>query len=106
MDTRTPIACSLSAGGTKQRLAQMAEVGATSLRTVEGTPDRPVLSFAADETTKERIEAIVAAESSCCAFLEFDLQHDADRLRLTITGPEQASPLLEDMVAAFKGTAA
>ena len=40
---------------------------------------------------RERLEAIVAAEARCCAFLGFDLREDAGDLVLTIAPPPTPS---------------
>jgi hypothetical protein len=36
------------------------------------------------------VRELAKRESACCAFLSFDLQREADGLRLTISAPPQA----------------
>ena len=59
------------------------------------------MRFRADETTRERLEAIIAAEATCCSFLRFELADEADTLTLTITAPAGAEPVAHDLTAAF-----
>ena len=55
------------------------------------------MRFRADETTRERLEAIIAAEATCCSFLRFELADEADTLTLTITAPAGAEPVAHDL---------
>ena len=97
-----PIACSLDAGQLQGRMAEIAAAG-QALRDVQAAPHVAVLRFAADERTRERLTAIVAAESQCCAFMGFDLRDELDEVVLTITARDGAEPVLDDFVAAFAG---
>ena len=101
MDTDVPIACSLDADELRVRLTEMSEVGRDALHDVRSTPGKAVLRFAADAETRERLEAIVDAEARCCAFLDFSLLEDADEIIVTISAPEGADLVLEDLVSAF-----
>ena len=98
MSPDTPIACSLNAEELPRRLAEIRAIGADALLTTDGGG----LRFRKDETTRARLEAIVAAESECCAFLTFDLRATADALELRITAPEGAEALADELVNAFK----
>jgi hypothetical protein len=96
------IACSLGADELPERLAQMRAIGEDSLLSVslEGP-----LRFRSDQVTRSRLEEIIAAESACCSFLDFELrEHDAE-LVLTVSAPEGAEPLALDIVDAFAGGA-
>jgi hypothetical protein len=44
---------------------------------------------------EQRTRALVAAESACCAFLDFDLARENDALVLEITGSADARPVIE-----------
>jgi hypothetical protein len=102
MTTDTPIACSLSADALPKRLAEMRAIGKDSFLSVspEGT-----LRFRADQATRERLDAIIAAESQCCAFLRFELTEDGGELVLSVTAPEGAEPLAWDLVNSFAANA-
>lgn len=103
MDDEIPIACTLTGAQMPERLAEIAAIGRDSLVSVEDALAVPVLLFRDDSQTRERLEAVVAAESRCCAFLKLDLREDFDGLRLTISGPNAAAPIVSDLVGAFRG---
>ena len=44
---------------------------------------------------EQRTRELVAAESRCCAFLDFELGRDAGDLVLDISGPEDARPVID-----------
>jgi hypothetical protein len=98
-----PIACSLSAAELPERLAEMTAVGRSSLLTAETASRHAVLRFRAGADTSERLAAIVAAERECCAFLAMELRDEPGAIALTIDAPESAQPVLDDLVAAFRG---
>lgn len=101
MSNETPIACSLSAEELPKRLREMRDIGRDALRSVDRDG---AMRFRAGRATRDRLEAVIAAESACCAFLSFDLRDDGDDLVLSIAGPSTAEPLARDLVHAFAGT--
>jgi len=96
-----PIACSLSAPDLKDRLAEMATLGRDALidRRLDATHAQ--LRFAAGSGVRDRVAAIVAAESWCCAFLTFRVNDEPDPVVLDVTAPAGAEPALAEWVAAF-----
>lgn len=44
---------------------------------------------------EQRTRELVAAESACCAFLEFALGHEDGDVVLDITGPQGARPVID-----------
>jgi hypothetical protein len=102
MSSDTPIACSLSADELPKRLAEMRGIGMDALLSVDANG---VMHFRADHETRQRLEAVIAAESSCCAFLSFNLRDEREELLLSIAAPEGAEPLARDLVDAFAGAA-
>ena len=102
MSPDTPIACSLNADELPQRLAEIRSLGHDALVSVR--PDG-TLRFRAGESTRRRLEAIIAAESQCCAFLGFELHEDGGDLALTIIAPEGAERIATDLVDAFAAEA-
>lgn len=101
MPPELPIACSLDNAELPGRVADMTAIGNASLLTVETTDARAVLRFRAE--ARERLAAIVVAESECCAFLAMELNDEPGAVRLTIEAPAGAEPVLHDLVAAFSG---
>jgi hypothetical protein len=103
MPTELPIACSLNATELPQRLAEMAALGRAALLDARTRPTRAELRFAAGAGVRERLEAIVAAESQCCAFLTIAVTEEPDTVLLTIDAPEGAEVVLAELVDAFRG---
>jgi hypothetical protein len=102
MTVRPEIACSLHADELPTRLAEMRSIGTDALLSVSPAGD---LRFRADRATRERLDAIIADESACCAFLDFDLRQDESELVLSIRAPEGAEPIVAELVSAFAGGA-
>lgn len=101
MTNDTRIACSLGAGDLKQRLADIAEIGADSLISREVDGDRHLLHFRADADSRRRLEEIVAAEAKCCAFLDLSLSEQGGELILSIAAPQDAQTLADELAGAF-----
>ena len=102
MPRELPIACSLSATELPKRLAEMAALGDAALVDTRTKPLHAELRFAAGEGVRERVQAIVAAESKCCSFLTIGVSDEPDLVVLTIDAPEGAEVVLDEMVAAFR----
>lgn len=106
MTEAPPIACSLGASDLRQRLNEIAEVGAESLieRTADG--ERHLLRFRSDPETRRRLETIVAAEAQCCSFLDLSLEEQGGELLLSLSAPEQGQTIVDELAAAFAGASA
>jgi hypothetical protein len=104
MTREEPIACSLGASDLRQRLSEIAAVGADSLieRSIVG--DRHLLRFRSNARTRRRLEAIIAAEAQCCAFLHLSLDEQGDELALSIDAPEDGQLTADALAAAFTAT--
>jgi len=92
-----PIACSLTAADYRRRVAETGAVARKALR--ERQPIDSGERFVFEETgdIRGRLEAFVAAESTCCPFLTITLETDGGRLLLDITGPDLATPIIEEL---------
>jgi len=101
MPTDLPIACSLNETELPARLAEMRALGHDALLSARRVGPLAVLRFTADPDTRARVEAIVAAESRCCAFLTMRISTDPDAIALTIEAPDEAEVVLQDLVEAF-----
>jgi hypothetical protein len=95
-----PIACSLDAAALERRLAEIRAVGRDAFL---GAERDGALRFRGSPDTRKRLEAIVAAEAECCAFLTLDLREANGELRLTISAPEDAEAIATDLASAFAG---
>jgi hypothetical protein len=93
--TDLPIACTLSSHGMTERLALIDALAADAL--LGRTPTEAGLRVRLRDTPEieERTREVVAAESRCCAFLEFELGRDDGDLVLDISGPENARAAIE-----------
>lgn len=103
MTTELPIACSLSASELPARLAEMAAIGSSALLEAQASGPRARLRFRDAPPVRERLAAVVAAESACCAFLTMSLHDEPGAVSLAIEGPEGAEPVVEELVRAFAG---
>jgi hypothetical protein len=103
MPSELPIACSLNASELNARLAEMADLGRAALIDARTEPTRAELRLAAGAGVRARVEAIVAAESECCAFLTMRVRDELDTVVLTIDAPEDAHLVLAELVDAFRG---
>lgn len=94
-----PIACTLSPGAYQDRAAELAGLAARALRSREQTAEGERLVFADSPATERELRAVIAAESSCCAFLRMDLRRADEGLVLTIAGPQDARPIIAELFA-------
>ena len=100
MPTDLPIACSLGAADLAARLAEIRAVGEEGLVRADVDGRRALLVFRAGVRT--RVEAIVAAEAECCAFLDMSLRDAGDgALELSIATPPGGEVVLHELVGAF-----
>jgi hypothetical protein len=102
MLTELPIACSLSATELPTRLAAMADVARAALLDVRSAGTHAELRFAADAGVRDRVDAIRAAESRCCAFLDMAVTDEPNTVVLTIDAPAGAETTLTELVDAFR----
>lgn len=91
-----PIACTLTAADLPQRIADARALGADALIGLEVAEGSALLRFRGE---RERVEALVAAESECCAFFDFDVNQRGERVDLEIRTPEGGELLLRGLVA-------
>ena len=93
--TTEPIACTLSPDGMTARVALIEALSADGL--LERTATDAGLRVRLRDTPdiERRTRELIAAEASCCAFLTFDLEREEDALRLDITGPPDARPVID-----------
>lgn len=98
MRRELPIACSLSAAQLPERLA---EIGAQSRDSLIARGPSRLLRFRDDESTRARLDALIAAESECCSFLSFDLRRDRGDLVLSIGAPPEAQGVADALADAF-----
>lgn len=98
MTDRPPIACTLSLGEYAERLGWIAELNG-SLRHYERRGLALELSYPAEEVT--RVQELVRRESSCCAFLRFEIEASSGATVLRIHAPEETRDVVETILAPF-----
>jgi hypothetical protein len=98
-----PIACSLDSTDLAARGAELRALGGDGLLGVSEEPGRAVLRFRPAPDIRRRVEAIVAAESECCGFLDFRLEHDAEATVLTISAPSGGAEVVNELAGALAG---
>jgi hypothetical protein len=101
-----PIACTLSPHDRKSQIERIRQLTRNALRAARREPLKLHLTYA--QESGEQVREVVRVESSCCAFLDFELRDDAQGVQLTITAPERAkdaAQLLFDQFAPTETTA-
>jgi hypothetical protein len=99
-----PIACTLTGASLAERAEWLRRLGDAAL--IEGTRDGDRLALRFRPEAADDVRELVRAETECCPFLEFDVEPRAEELRLGITGPAGAEPVLDGMLAALGGAQA
>lgn len=84
-----PIACRLDAHEIKARTELIRTLTSRHLRQASRTALRLNLTYAPEALSEVR--DLVRMEQACCAFLTFDLTHDATGVFVTITAPQAAA---------------
>jgi hypothetical protein len=97
MTDTTPIACSLTGSDYGRRTEDIGRFARAALR--DRTPIHGGVRLTFDPVARERLQALVAAESECCPFLAMDLQASDGRLVLDVTGPRTAAPVIAELFA-------
>ena len=98
-----PIACTLTPGDYKARLAWIADLSRDALRSQVRRDLELELVYSADAA--ERVRDMVRNEQDCCAFLTFDLSQRQDEIRLTIKAPERAREVADMLFGQFLSSA-
>ena len=93
--TETPIACTLSPGGFTARMALIDTLATDGLLDRTRTDTGLRVRLRATPDIEQRTRDLVAAESRCCAFLDFQIGRDDEALVLDISGPADAQPVID-----------
>lgn len=96
-----PIACTLGTSQLRQRLDEIAALGAESLLGHELEDGVRTLRFRRDDRTRRQLEGIVAAEARCCPFLELSIDERDGELILTVDAPTEGRPVADELARAF-----
>lgn len=94
-----PIACTLTGGRFTERVAWITYLNQDGLRRHERTATSLTLRYAAE--VRDRVHQLVRQEAECCGFLTFDIDDAADEICVTITLPERARGLADQLFEPF-----
>jgi hypothetical protein len=72
---------------------------------VSAEPNGLVADFAYAESLERELRAVAAAEAECCPFLDIAVERSDERLRLSVSGPAEAKPLIAQMFQGAPGSA-
>jgi len=94
-----PIVCTLTPAGLTDRLALIDALAANGV--LARTPTASGIRVRLRDTPdiERRTRELVVAESQCCAFLSFELGRDDGDLVLDVSGPEEARPMIDMILA-------
>jgi hypothetical protein len=100
----SPIACTLDESNLRQRLEEIAALGADALIAHEEANGIHTLRFRRDDETHRRLQQIVAGESQCCSFLDLSIGERDGDLVLTLDAPMEGRPVADELARAFSAT--
>jgi hypothetical protein len=103
--TDLPIACTLDPAQMPQRGDEIRALGRDGLEAVERGERHVTLRFRHDPVIRERVDGIVAAESRCCAFLDFEIAREEDATVVTIVAPEGGEAAMHQLADLFSADA-
>jgi hypothetical protein len=96
-----PVACTLDPAQMPQRTDEIRALGRDGLEAVERGERHVTLRFRSGSEIRARVERIVAAESRCCAFLDFEIVREGDATAVTIVAPEGGQPAMHQLADVF-----
>jgi hypothetical protein len=99
-----PIACTLGESELRQRLEQIAALGADALIAHEEANGIHTLRFRRDEETRRQLRQIADAEAKCCPFLDLQVHERASGLLLTIEAPGEGQAFADELAGSFSAT--
>jgi hypothetical protein len=99
-DPALPIVCTLGGADQAKRFEEWRTLARAARIAHAELPDGATLLFRRTAEIEAELRRLVALEADCCAFLAFDLDSTAKELRLTVTGPALALPLIREGWAA------
>jgi hypothetical protein len=103
--TEIPIACTLDRAQMRRREEAIRALGRAALTAVDRSERQIVLRFRPGAEIHEQVREIAAAESECCAFLDFTVAHEPGATVVTIASPADGAPVLHELADLFSADA-
>jgi MerR family copper efflux transcriptional regulator len=98
-----PIACSLSDEDRRARLREFSSLSSRVLGAESTGGGGSLIRFRPDGDTQSQLRRIMAAERECCPFLDLSLTENESDLTLSIEAPEDAKPMIAEIVDTLTG---
>jgi len=99
-DDTQPITCTIGANEIAAHLELIERMHA-NLTAIERTEHGLLLHFPVREDVATDVTEFAAFEKGCCQFWGFDIQQDADGIRLRWDGPPSTADYLDTLAAYF-----
>ncbi len=91
----TPNACALDSAGLETRFGEFAELASVALVEAERTPDGARVLLRQGDSVQATLSRLIEAERRCCSFLEFAVDVGDAGIRVEVSGPPSARPLID-----------
>jgi hypothetical protein len=98
-----PIACTLGGTDYRERRAWIARLNRDGL--LRHRREQLVLELHYARDVQDRVRELMRKEAECCAFMEFEFSEAATDVRVTITAPQHARDVANDLFDIFLSTA-
>ena len=93
--TRPDNTCSLDSAAREKRFGEFAELASAALVEAVRTPDGARLLLRSDDSAQVSLRRLIEAERRCCSFLEFTVDVQDAAIRVEVSGPPSARPLID-----------
>jgi hypothetical protein len=93
-----PIACSLEGDDRTARARWLGTLADRALG-VDWRADGATVTFPAEAELEAELRALARAESECCPFLTIALRRADGTVELDVSGPPDARPVIDEMLA-------
>ena len=94
-----PVVCQLEPVAFEARVDSIGALLANHRRATESIPNGYMLHFEGGPSVRDQVIEISKLEAECCPFLEWEIgELDAGHFSVRVTGPEDAQPLLADVL--------
>jgi hypothetical protein len=90
-----PIACSLDAQGQAEQAEGFAELIERSLVRRIVTPEGILIELRDGPGVLEETQRLTEREHGCCPFIDFDIDAGGGSIRIAVSAPPDARPVLE-----------